>query len=340
MKVCVVGAGAVGGLFLAGLGGRWPGAVAQASAAPRVELSALARGDTLKALQTQGLRVIGTTGESAHVALRAADRAAELGAQDLVIVAVKGPALPAVAAAIGQLSEDGGTVLVAMNGVPWWFAEHLPGPAQGLQLSTVDPGARVAAHIPSSRVLGCVVHVSASQPAPGSVRHHNGNSLILGEPAGGSSARLDTVATLLTAAGFAITKSERIQRDIWFKLWGNMTMNPISALTGATCDRILDDPLARVFCSAVMLEAQAIGAAIGLPIEQDPDQRHAVTRKLGAFKTSMLQDVEAGRALELDALVGAVRELGQRVGIATPNVDALMGLTRLMAQSRGLYPLA
>ena len=133
-----------------------------------------------------------------------------------------------------------------------------------------------------------------------------------------------------------VTLSERIQREVWFKLWGNMTMNPISALTGATCDRILDDPLVRNFCSAVMLEAQAIGAAFGIPIEQRPEERHAVTRKLGAFKTSMLQDVEAGRPLEIDALLGAVREIGGHGGIATPNVDALFGLVRLMAATRGL----
>ena len=147
------------------------------------------------------------------------------------------------------------------------------------------------------------------------------------------------MATLLSNAGFAVTLSERIQREVWFKLWGNMTMNPISALTGATCDRILDDPLVRDFCSAVMLEAQAIGAAFGIPIEQRPEERHAVTRKLGAFKTSMLQDVEAGRPLEIDALLGAVREIGSHVGIATPNVDALFGLVRLMAATRPRPPV-
>ena len=150
--------------------------------------------------------------------------------------------------------------------------------------------------------------------------------------------RVQAVAELLGAAGFGVTVSERIQRDIWFKLWGNMTINPISAITGAPCDRILDDPLVRGYVSAIMLEAKAIGARIGIPIDQSPEDRHAVTRKLGSFKTSMLQDVEAGRPIELDALVGAVREIGQHLGEATPNMDALMGLTRLMGQMRGLYP--
>jgi 2-dehydropantoate 2-reductase len=166
------------------------------------------------------------------------------------------------------------------------------------------------------------------------------NQLIVGEPSGGSSPRAGAVAALLAQAGFGVTVSERIQRDIWFKLWGNMTMNPVSALTGATCDRILDDPLVRDFCSHVMLEAQDIGQRIGLGIDQSPDDRHAITRKLGAFKTSMLQDVEASRPIELDALVAAVREVGHHLGLPTPHTDALLGLTRLMAQTRGLYPRA
>jgi 2-dehydropantoate 2-reductase len=164
--------------------------------------------------------------------------------------------------------------------------------------------------------------------------------LIIGRPDGVHDSRLQAWAALLSDAGFAVTLSDRIQRDAWFKLWGNMTMNPVSALTGAPSDRILDDPLVRAFNSAVMCEAQAIGAAIGIPIAEDPEARHAVTRKLGRFKTSMLQDCEAGRPLELDALVGAVREIGAHLGLATPNMDALFGLARLMAQQRGLYPAA
>jgi 2-dehydropantoate 2-reductase len=229
-------------------------------------------------------------------------------------------------------------VLVAMNGVPWWFFDGLPGEAAGLQLNAVDPGGVTAAHIPTSQVIGCVVHASAAAPRPARIERIKNNQLIIGEPAGGVTPRVQAVADLLGAADFGVTVSERIQRDIWFKLWGNMTMNPVSAITGAPCDRILDDELVRGFCSAVMREAQAIGARIGIPIDQHPEDRHAVTRKMGSFKTSMLQDVEAGRPIELDALVGAVREIGQHLGEATPNMDALMGLTRLMGQMRGLYP--
>jgi len=185
-------------------------------------------------------------------------------------------------------------------------------------------------------VIGCVVHAASTSPRAGVVRHVMGNGLIVGEPRGGTSERVQSLASLLGRAGFAVTVSEHIQRDIWFKLWGNMTLNPVSALTGATADRVLDDPLVRGFVSAVMVEAGRIGERIGCGVDQAPEQRHEVTRRLGAFKTSMLQDVEAGRPLEIDALVGAVREIGQHLGLATPNIDALLGLVRLMAQVRGL----
>ncbi len=325
MKVCVVGAGAVGGVFAAVLGGR-------------VELSTLARGATLEALQARGWQVIDADGSARSVTVRASGDAAALGPQELVIVAVKGPALPAVAGAVQALCGPDSAVLVAMNGVPWWFFDGLGGALDGYRLTSVDPQGVVARAMPTSAVIGAVVHWSSVSPAPGVVKRVGGNGLIIGTPAGGTHARLERAASLLGDAGLAVTVSERIQRDIWFKLWGNMTMNPLSALTGATCDRILDDPLARAFCSAVMIEARAIGAAIGIPIDQEPEQRHAVTRRLGAFKTSMLQDLEAGRALEIDALVGAVREIGQRLRLATPNIDALLGLVRLLAQTRGLYP--
>ena len=328
MKVCIVGLGAVGGLLGAWLGTRLP--------AGRVTLSALARGATLAAVQRDGLVLVTDAGALA-VALRASDDAAALGPQDLLILSVKGPALAVVAPSVRALMGPRTQVLTAMNGVPWWFFDGLAGACQGLRLESVDPGERVRQQIPAAQVLGGVVHLSASCPAPGRVRHGQGDGLILGRALGTADEPLRRVAALLGDAGLAVTVSDCIQRDIWFKLWGNMTMNPVSALTGATGDRILDDPLVRRFCSAVMVEAQAIGAAFGVPIEQDPEARHAVTRKLGRFKTSMLQDLEAGRPLEIDALVASVREIGAHLGQATPSIDALLGLTRLMARQRGLY---
>jgi 2-dehydropantoate 2-reductase len=253
------------------------------------------------------------------------------------VIAVKGPALPALAPRLAPLLHRETVVLPAMNGVPWWFCRHLGAFAEA-PLQSVDPGGVIGTAIPFEQVLGCVVHASASVAAPGLVSHRIGHGLIVGEPLGGASARAGEVATLLTHAGFELTVSADVRRDIWYKLWGNLTMNPVSALTGATVDRVLADPLVRDFCSAAMREAAAIGECIGCPIAQSPEDRHAVTARLGAFKTSMLQDVQAGRGIELDAIVGVVREIGQRVGVATPAIDALLGLTRLFARERGLYP--
>ncbi|MBL8306972.1 MAG: 2-dehydropantoate 2-reductase [Rubrivivax sp.] len=327
MKICIVGLGAIGGLFAAWLGRRLPEG--------EVALSAVARGATLAALREHGLRL---DGDGVAVPVRASDDAPALGQQDLVILAVKGPALAAVAPAVHALMGPHTQVLAAMNGVPWWFFDGLPGRCAGWSLDSVDPGGTVRALIPVQQVIGAVVHLSSTTPAPGVVKHVNGQGLILGRPDGRQDDTLARVAALLERAGFGVKSSDCIQRDVWFKLWGNMTMNPVSAITGAPSDRILDDPLVRGFISAVMREAQAIGAAFGIPIDQAPEERHAVTRKLGSFRTSMLQDVEAGRPIELDALVGAVREIGQRLVLPTPNIDALLGLTRLMAQQRGLYP--
>ena len=332
MKVCIVGLGAIGGLLAGWMGTRLP--------AGTVTLSALARGATLAAVQGHGL-VLESPDGAQPVLLHASSDAATLGVQDLVILAVKGPALASVAPAVRALMGPQTLLLAAMNGVPWWFFEGLPGACQGLSLDSVDPGGVARAHIPAAQVVGGVLHLSSTGPAPGRVRHVNGNGIVigraLGKAPGGTDTALQQLADLLGAAGLAVTVSDRIQREVWFKLWGNMTMNPISALTGAPCDRILDDPLVRGFCSAVMLEAQQIGAAFGIPIDQRPEERHAVTRKLGSFRTSMLQDLTAGRPLEIDALVGAVREIGAHLGLATPHIDALFGLVRLMARERGLY---
>jgi 2-dehydropantoate 2-reductase len=228
-------------------------------------------------------------------------------------------------------------VLPAMNGVPWWFGQGIAALGDG-PLESVDPGGLISAAIPRQHVLGCVVHASAASVEPGLVQHKMGQGLIIGEPDGGESARSRLVARVLKNAGFDVTLSPRIRHDIWYKLWGNLTMNPVSALTGATIDRLLDDPLVRQFCSAAMVEAAAVGAQVGCAVDQSPEDRHAVTRQLGAFKTSMLQDVEAGRAIELDSIVTAVHEMGRRTGVATPNIDALLGLARLFGRVHGVYP--
>ena len=324
-KVAIVGAGAIGG---------WMGVhLARAGA----QLSVLARGETLSALQQNGLQ-LHQAGELHTVAAKASGDAAALGVQDLVVISVKAPALASVAAQAGPLIGPETVVLTAMNGVPWWFLQGFGGPVAGRSLDSVDPGGAIARALPARHIIGGVVHASCSVDAPGVIRHHFGDGLIVGEPSGDLSARAQALHALLVRAGFQATLSPQIQKDIWYKLWGNMTVNPVSAITGATTDRILDDELVRDFISNVMLEAKAIGEHIGIPIAQAPEDRHAVTRKLGAFKTSMLQDVQAGKPVELDALVSAVRELGRMSGVATPFTDALLGLSRLHARGLGLYP--
>ena len=324
MKICIYGAGAIGG---------WIGARLAALGEP---VSVVARGATLAALQTHGLRLQQAEG-LLQVPVQAADNAAALGVQDLVVVAVKAPALAEVARGIAPLLGPHTMVLTAMNGVPWWFFQGFGGAYAGTSLKAVDASGAIAAAIPARHVVGCVVHASCALQAPGVVQHHFGNKLILGEPSGQQTERAKALAALLKRAGLEAPLSEQIQRDTWYKLWGNMTVNPVSALTGATTDLILDDPLVRDFISQVMREAKEIGARIGIPIDQQPEDRHAVTRKLGAFKTSMLQDVEAGKPVELDALVTVVQELGVLTAVPTPFTDALLGLARLQARVKGLY---
>jgi len=326
MKVCIYGAGAIGGFIGARL-----------AATGDCAVGAVARGATLRSLREHGwrLRQAGTLLRAPLAA--AAEDPRELGAMDLVVVAVKGPALAEVATRIAPLLGPQTMVLPAMNGVPWWFAQSTPALA-GEPLRSVDPDGRIGALIPLAQVVGCVVHASTFTPEPGLVEQRMGQGLIIGEPAGGESPRVQRLGELLRQAGFDTTLSPNVRQDIWYKLWGNMTMNPVSAITGASVDRIMADPLVLAFCTAAMQEAAEIGARIGCAVAQTPDERHAVTRKLGAFRTSMQNDVDAGRAIELDALVTVVREIAQRLQIATPHIDALLGLTRLFARVRGLYP--
>ncbi|MBI2727796.1 MAG: 2-dehydropantoate 2-reductase [Polaromonas sp.] len=324
MKVCIYGAGAIGG---------WIG---HKLAASGCDVSVVARGATLAALQQHGLR-LNDGGNITAQQVQASAQPADLGVQDLVVLAVKAPALAEVARHIAPLIGPDTIVLTAMNGVPWWFLQGFGGARANQRLSTVDPDGTLEKAIPAANIIGCVVHASGLVDEPGLIRHHKGNTLIIGEPSGRKTARVEALSALLARAGFEVPVSAQIQKDIWYKLWGNMTMNPISALTGATSDLIMGDELVCGFTSNVMLEAKEIGARVGIPIDQTPEERHVITRKLGAFKTSMLQDVEAGKPVELDALVSAVRELGQLTGVATPFTDALLGLARLNARMRGLY---
>jgi 2-dehydropantoate 2-reductase len=327
-KFCIVGLGAVGGYLAHRL----------AEGGHRV--AALARGATLEAVRRRGLvmRDARDRERGRPVQIEVADSAQALGVQDVVFLSVKTTALPSVADTLAPLLGPQTVVVSAMNGVPWWFFSGLHERWRDTRLSSTDPDGRLARAIPPSRVIGCVVHIAASCPEPGLVRHAFGERFIVGEPGGAQTGRLRDVAAAMAASAMEVEVSAHIELDTWLKLWGNMTMNPISALTGATMDRVLDDPLVLRMMSAAMLEARAIGERFGLPIAMTPDERHAITRKLGAVRTSMLQDVEAGRPIELQAIVGAVSEMGRIAGVDAPNIDALYGLTRLFAQTRGLLP--
>ncbi len=324
MRIAIVGAGAIGG---------WLG-VRLASSGH--DVSILARGKTLEAIRRDGLR-LDENGETRVARLFASDKADELGKQDLVAIAVKAPALAGAAESAAQMLGPDTAILPAMNGVSWWFTEGLKGPLANATLRTIDPNGRIAALLPPPRVVGCVVHASCSTDGAARIVHKNGNRFIIGEPDGSLSPRAAKVRDALQSAGFDVAVSSRIHRDVWYKLWGNMTMNPISALTGALTDQILDDELVSAFILSVMAEAAEIGRHrhIGCPIAESGADRMKLTRRLGAIKTSMLQDAEAGRPLEIDALLAAPREIAEKLGVATPSMDSLYGLVRLFETARG-----
>lgn len=321
MKICVYGAGAIGGLI-----------AAKISAAGQ-SVSIIARGDTLRALKDNGICLQSDLNCKTYYAVNATDRPEELGVQDLIIISVKQPSLENIADKISPILGRKTKVLIAMNGLPWWFLDGLTSSPENKLLKTLDPKGTLREQIPSNQIIGCVIHIACSCPNPGVSQHKAGNHLIIGQPDGILSEALAEVQNLLSTSRFEVTKSKNIQADIWFKLWGNMTMNPISVLTRTTTDKILDDVFVNEFCCRVMSEAAHIGNKIGCVVNQSPEQRNLVTRKLGAMKTSMLQDAEKDNPLEYEALIGAVHELACKLEINTPNLTALYGLIRLYARN-------
>ena len=313
-RIAVVGAGAIGG---------W---IAGRLARSGERGSLIARNGTLRAMR-DGLSLT-EGGTTVHADIRATDDPAALGVQDVLVLAVKAPSLAAAAEAARPMIGPATRIVPMLNGVPWWFTDR--------RLESVDPGGRIAAALPGEQVIGCVVHAACSRPKPNHVVVSHADKLILGEPAGGASARIDELAALLEGSGIRTEASENVRRAIWYKLWGNATINPLSALTRSTADRLLVSPEVRAWMLEAMAELAAVGAAIGCPISESGDDRMAVTARLGAFKTSMLQDVEAGRPIELEALLGAPREIAAHAGIPTPQLDRIYGLTRLMGESLGL----
>ncbi|QBR00248.1 ketopantoate reductase family protein [Paraburkholderia pallida] len=319
-SITVVGAGAIGGLIAARL----------ARADNGANINVLARGAQLEAIRRDGLTIVGDPEHDMRYTARvnATDNAAALGAQDIVFVCLKGQALVQAAASLAPLVGPHTHIVSAMNGVPWWFLADFGGAQANGRLESVDPGGAVSAALPPAQASGCVVHLSSSIAAPGVIRKGKGNLLIVGAASQRTAARAKEACALLAQAGFEVQATGQIQHEIWAKLWGNMTMNPISALTRSSADVILDDPLTAGLVRAIMAEARTIGEALGIGLAMTIEQRNAITRKLGAFKTSMLQDVEAGRTLEVEALLGAPYELAQRAGVAAPSLGMLYGLAR------------
>lgn len=315
MNICIVGAGAIGGWIAArlGLAGN--------------DVSVVARGGTLEAIDTQGL-LLTDAGDTRCIAVNATADPSTLGIQDLLIVAVKAPALPDIAQKLEPLVGAETQIIPMINGVPWWFSED--------PLWSVDPEVTIADALPVEQVAGCVVHASCFRSAANHVTVKHADKLVLGEPAGGSSARIERLCTLFRNCGVHCEATDDIRREVWYKLWGNATLNPLSALTRSTADKLHHDATIRALMVDAMNELAVIGTAIGCPISETADDRMAVTARLGTFKSSMLQDVEAGRPIELEALVGAPREIAARVGVATPQLDRLYAMTRLMGENLGL----
>ena len=321
MTITIFGAGAVG-LYLAAklaLSGQTVGIVA--------------RGANLAALRRRGGRYR-QGGEVRDFAVRATDRPAELGPQDLVIIAVKAQSLGPAAAAIATLVGPDTVLLAAQNGLPWWYTYRVGGALEGRRIAALDPDGAIAAKLDPARAIGCVLVMAASVPEPGLVQHLSGDELILGEPDGSASNRLARMTARLRDAGINVATTDRIRDAVWLKLWGNMTFNPVSVLTRGNLLDLANDPDTLFVLRRAMREAQAVGEAVGVRFGRDLEARIEESRIVGPHKSSTLQDFEAGRDLEIEALLGAPIELARAVGIATPTLDMIAALTRLAARSR------
>jgi len=319
MRICIFGAGAIGGLVGARL-----------AEAGEADVSLIARGPHLAAMQECGLTLRDENGERT-IRVKASDDPAALGPQDYVFIALKAHSVPAILDTVKPLIGPETAVVTAQNGLPWWYFYKAAGPYEGRRIEAVDPGGRIWDAIGPERAIGCVVHPAADVEAPGVIRHTEGDRLPLGEPSGEKTERTLALSKALVAAGFRAPVRPQIRSEIWVKLWGNLSFNPISALTGATLAAICADDGTRAVARAMMLEAQAIAEALGIRFPIDVDRRIAGAAEVGEHKTSMLQDLELGRPMEIEALVGAVRELGRLTGCPTPTIDTVLGLIRLRA---------
>lgn len=325
MKICVFGAGAIGGYMGVKL--------AQAGA----DVSLVARGPHLAAMQANGLKLIEEGGEETVVSVTASQDPAELGVQDYVIVTLKAHSVPPVVDKMKPLIGPNTTIVSGVNGVPWWYFHKIGGEHEGTRLQSVDPGNAQWDGFGPDRVLGCVVYPAAEVIEPGVVKHIEGNRFSLGEPDGSKSERAVALSQALSSAGLKAPVRPRLRDEIWVKLWGNLSFNPISALTHATLDVLCTDPGTRAVARGMMLEAQAIAEKLGVKFPIDVERRIDGGAAVGAHRTSMLQDLDQGRPMEIDALVGSVQELGRIVEVPTPTIDTVLALVQLRARTAGLY---
>jgi 2-dehydropantoate 2-reductase len=324
MRICIYGAGAIGGYM---------GVLLSRAGA---EVSLVARGAHLEAMQRNGLKLL--IDKKEYVAYpRCTNDPAELGPQDLVVIAVKAHSVPAIVPAMRPLIGNETALLTAVNGIPYWYFYAHGGEWQDSIVESVDPDGVQWRTLGPDRAIGCVVYPATEVVEPGVIQHVHGNKLPLGEPDGTVSPRVQRIADIMSAAGFDAPIRERIRDEIWLKLWGNLCFNPISALTCATLDVICADPGTRAVARAMMLEGKAIAELLGVHFRVDIERRIDGAGRVGAHKTSMLQDLERGRAMEIDALVTSVQELGRRVGVPTPTIDTVLALVLQRAKLAGFH---
>ncbi|MGB3126013.1 MAG: 2-dehydropantoate 2-reductase [Pseudomonas sp.] len=325
MRITVVGAGAIGGFLACKLH------------AAGHDVSVVARGATLEAIRAQGLQL--HSGDDLLIArLHATANPDELGVQDVVIFAVKAPALPSAVINTKALIGPNTVVVPAINGLPWWYFLQTTHALSGLRLQAVDPGGVIEQGVPSDAVIGCVVFPSCAVLSPGVIKHMSGSKIVFGEPAGGLSARVEAITTVFLDAGFDAQADQNIREQIWLKLLGNACFNPVSLLVGCATDAMIDDPFLHALCVDMMAELLELGRQLGISPEIDPTQRIAITRKLGTVKTSMLQDVEGHKPVEIEAILGALMAVADQVGAPMPRTRTVYALARMRAKTLGLLP--
>ena len=328
MKVAIYGAGSIGGHIAASLahGGE-------------AEVTMIARGKTLEALNTHGLRIYFDNSDelTTYPNVKAVEDPADAGPQDYVILALKAPVVRTIADAMQPLIGAETAIVTAMNGVPWWYFHAHGGPLDGARLESVDPGGELSAKLPPERCLGCVVYPAAEIVEPGVIRHEYGNRYMLGEPDGAKSERAQALSKAMTAGGLKAPVRPRIRDDIWLKLWGNVAFNPISALSLGTLAQIVGEDGTRRVARAMMVEAQTVAEALGVKMSVEVDTRIKWAADVGEHKTSMLQDLERGRTMEVDSMVTAVAEIADKLTIETPTIDTVLGLLIQRAKLAGCY---